>query len=212
MVYRVENIVKDVRVALDENRISESLLKVEDFETLTLDEIIKSKIEESAQAIESVAPMALLDDTHNFADAIYWDEMESGWTFLPDDFMRLVSFRMSDWERTVHSAITPVDPLYDMQSSRYKGLRGTPQKPVCAIVMRPEGKVLEFYSCKSEDAYVAQATYIPYPEIDKDGGIDIPRRCYRAVVYSIAGAASAAIGAAEKATLLNETAKQMLTA
>ena len=40
-------------------------------------------------------------------------------------------------------AISADDPLYDLQSSRYKGIRGNVQKPVCAVVNRAEGKVLE---------------------------------------------------------------------
>ena len=104
-------------------------------------------------------------------------------------------------------AISADDPLYDLQSSRYKGIRGNVQKPVCAIVNRAEGKALEFYSCNSEDAYVKRASYIPYPEIDEDDGIDISERCYTAVVYMTAALVLTAYGASEQAAAMNTFAK-----
>ena len=67
---------------------------------------------------------------------------------LPSDFMRLVAFRMSDWKRTIFDPIKETDPEYGKQSSKWKGICGSPEKPVVAIVHRSEGKVLEFFSCK----------------------------------------------------------------
>lgn len=159
--------------------------------------------------VESSAPVRYLEEGHVFGNAIYWERNGSGWTLLPDDFMRLVAFRMSDWERTCYMAISADDPLYDLQSSRYKGIRGNVQKPVCAIVNRAEGKALEFYSCNSEDAYVKRASYIPYPEIDEDDGIDISERCYTAVVYMTAALVLTAYGASEQAAAMNTLAKSI---
>ena len=129
---------------------------------------------------------------------------------LPDDFMRLIAFRMSDWERTCYNAISVDDPLYDLQSSRHKGVRGSVQKPVCAVVNRAEGKALEFYSCDSEEAYVKRATYLPYPKIDDEDGIDISERCYTAVVYTTAALVLTAYGANDRAEQLNALAKSIM--
>ena len=210
MIYQVGKIMIDVRVALEQNNVSEQLITEEDIDTLSLDEVIRSKIEESARRVHTSAPKHLLEEGHNFGDSVFWGDLESGWVLLPDDFMRLIAFRMSDWERTVYSAITSEDPLYAKQSSRYKGIRGNVQKPVCAIVNRPEGKALEFYSCKSEDAYVQRATYLPYPKIDNSGGIDICERCYKAVIYTVASLVCTAYGEGEKGTLLSNLAKSIL--
>ena len=106
-------------------------------------------------------------------------------------------------------AISADDPLYDLQSSRYKGIRGNVQKPVCAIVNRAEGKALEFYSCNSEEAYVKRASYIPYPSIDDEDGIDISERCYTSVVYTTAALVLTAYGASEQATAMNTLAKSI---
>ena len=209
-MYNIETVSEDVRIAIDENKTSEQLLDDEDIDTLSLNEIIRSKIEEAVRRVETTAPTFLLEEGHTFGDSVFWGDNNSGWTLLPDDFMRLIAFRMSDWERTCYNAISVDDPIYDLQSSRYKGVRGNVQKPVCAVVNRAEGKALEFYSCNSEEAYVKRATYIPYPEIDDEDGIDISERCYTAVVYTTAALVLTAYGANDRAEQLNALAKSIM--
>lgn len=210
MVYKVDDITRDVKVALDLNNTSEQLVETGDIDTLTLDELIESKIADGVRLAEMSAPVYLLEQGHNFGDDIFWGELESGWTPLPDDFMRLVSFRMSDWDRTVYTAISTADKEYMKQSSRYKGVRGNPQRPVCAIAVRPEGRVLEFYSCLSTDAEVTEGVYLPEPTIDSYGGIDISEKCYRGAVYAIAAITAKACGSTEKGKILSELSKTML--
>lgn len=210
MVYKVSEIVRDVRIAIDQNMTSEQLIETGDIETLSLEEIIRSKTVEAVRRVECAAPAHLLEEGHNFGDAVYWEGLESGWVLLPDDFMRLIAFRMSDWERTVYTALSADDPQYAKQSSRYKGIRGNVQKPVCAIVNRAEGKALEFYSCNSRDAYVSRATYLPYPCIDEHDGIDICERCYTAVIYTIAALVLTTYGEDNRASSLNDLAKSIL--
>lgn len=209
-MYKIETVSQDVRIAIDENKTSEQLLGDEDIDTLSLNEIVRSKIEEAVRRVETTAPTFLLEEGHTFGDSVYWEDNNSGWTLLPDDFMRLIAFRMSDWERTCYNAISVDDPLYDLQSSRFMGVRGNVQKPVCAVVNRAEGKALEFYSCKSEEAYVKRATYLPYPKIDDEEGIDISERCYTAVVYTTAALVLTAYGANDRAEQLNALAKSIM--
>lgn len=202
--------MQDVRICIDQNQESGTLLDTGDTDTLTLDEIIKSKILEAVQRVHLNAPYHVLEVGHNFGDAVYWKELESGWVLLPEDFMRLVVFEMDDWECAVYQAISTDDEEYEKQRSRFKGIRGTAQRPVCAIAVRPEGKVLEFYSCKSTDAQVSRAIYIPYPEIDEDGGVDISERCYNAVVYTAAGLTLITCGEVDKGNNLSEMAKTIV--
>ncbi|WP_290456929.1 hypothetical protein [Muribaculum intestinale] len=209
MIYKLTEIARDVRIAIDQNMTSEQLIATEDIETLSLEDIIRSKIVEAVRRVETAAPVHFLEEGHDFGDAVYWGDLESGWVLLPDDFMRLIAFRMSDWERTVYAAISVDDPLYAKQSSRYKGIRGNVQKPVCAVVNRAEGKALEFYSCNSEDAYVSRASYLPYPHIDEDDGIDISEKCYTAVVYTVAALVLTTYGEADKASAMTDLAKSI---
>lgn len=210
MIYQIDKIMQDVRICIDQNMQSDALLAEEDVDTLSLDEIVRSKILEAVQRVHSGAPSYLLEVGHNFGDAVYWGELESGWVVLPQDFMRLVVFEMSDWETAVYQAITTDDSEYEKQRSRIKAIRGTVQRPVCALAVRPEGRVLEFYSCKDTSAQVSRAVYIPYPEIDEDGGIDISERCYNAVVYTAAGLTLVTLGDTEKGNNLSEMAQSFI--
>lgn len=209
-VYLLDDIAKDVRLALDQNMASETLVEICDVDTLALNDIIKSKIAEAVKRIHSVAPSYLLDGGNNFGDAVYWEEHESGWVLLPENFMRFVVFEMDDWERAVFNAITTDDTEYEKQRSRFKGIRGTAQRPVCAISIRPEGRVLEFYSCKSREAKVSRAVYLPYPRVDKYGGIKICKRCYNAVVYTTASLVLMTFGDVDKSSAFSELAKSVL--
>ncbi len=210
MIYQIDKIMQDVRICIDQNMTSDALLDTGDIDTLSLDEIIRSKILEAIQRVHLSAPSHLLEGGHNFGDAVYWGTLESGWVLLPDDFMRLVVFEMNDWDQAVYQAISTDDAEYEKQRSRFKGLRGTSQRPVCALAVRPEGRVLEFYSCKSEEAQVSRAIYIPYPTIDDDGGVDVSERCYNAVVYTAAGLTLITCGEVDKGNTLSEMAQTFL--
>ena len=210
MIYRITEVMHDVRVALDLNYTSSQLLAEGDVDTLSMDEVVRSKIPEAVRRVHASAPAYMLEGGHSFGDALYWEDKGCGRVLLPDDFLRLIVFRMSDWERPVYAAISTEDPEYAKQSSRFRGIRGTAQKPVCAIGIRPEGRVLEFYSCKSTEAYVAQGLYMPEPEIDGNDGIDISTRCYMAVVYMVAALTASTTGDAEQAGALVELSKSAL--
>lgn len=191
MLFSVEDIIRDVRITINENANSEALAGIGDVDTLELDELIRSKVADAATWVEKRAPVYLLGTGAPFADSLYWDDeagIGSGYTILPDDFMRLIRFRMSDWKTTVFNAISADDPNYLVQSSEFAGLRGNPERPMCAIVSRPEGLALEFFSCVSgEECKVDSAQYMPYPIIDMDDNIDISEQCYHAIVDCCAG-------------------------
>lgn len=233
MVYQIQSISRAVRVAIDMNMSNEQLLITDDNDTLTLDEIIIAKLTDAVRIVEMEAPATMLESGHDFGgvtvddateqttsstedstdnkgDNVFWTTDGKGFIILPDDFMRLVAFRMSDWKRTVFEAISDNDPQYALQSSKWKGICGNPEKPVCAIVRRSEGKVLEFYSCSDDTATVVQATYVPIPKIDIDGGIDIPEECYQAVVYRAASLALASIGETQLSATMLEISKSLL--
>ncbi|MBQ7818111.1 MAG: hypothetical protein IJ341_00275 [Bacteroidales bacterium] len=55
----------------------------------------------------------------------------SGEMKLPDDFRRLVAFKMDSWRRTVYSAIDESSPLFPLQDSMVT--RGGTNRPVVAI-------------------------------------------------------------------------------
>lgn len=197
MNYNVSDIIKDVRIILNENSISSQLILSEDIDTLEIDEAIRREITDAVRSVTESAPSVLLDGGINFAETVGWESgvvgKGMGYTTLPDDFMRLLVFRMSDWKRPVTDIIDESSPRYNVQRSKFIGIRGGVDKPVCAIVTYPEGKVLEFYSCiGGSSVFVKLARYIPYPSIipATDGceeQIVICRRLYTSSVYYTAG-------------------------
>lgn len=210
MIVQAEEMARAVRVAIDMNKGDEPLIMEGDTDTLTFDEIIYAKLADAVRLVETEAPLFMLESGHDFGECdTYIGEDGKGFIILPNDFMRLISFRMSDWRRTVFEAISENDSQYALQSSKWKGICGNPEKPVCAIVRRSEGKVLEFYSCNDNTAFVTQATYVPIPKIDIDGGIDVAEDCYRAAVYRAASLALASVGDQLSTTML-EISKSLL--
>lgn len=182
--------VGEIRIALDQNMNSEALTELNDIDTLSLDELIKSKVEDAARMVVMLAPAVLLGSGKAFGDTIGWDMQAgygSGHIVLPDDFLRLIVFQMSDWSMPVTVAIDETSPLYSRQKSRYAGVRGNPQRPVVAIVQQPIGNVLEFYSCEQgEHVYIKMARYAPIPKrytLDEEEVIDLPEKLVRPVVY-----------------------------
>lgn len=163
MFYLLDNLKKSIRIALDQNNSSDLLVGIGDIDTLTLEEIIASKIVDAVRIVTADAPSYLLEGGKPFAERIAWESQPGygcGWTLLPDDFLRLVCFKMSDWSYAVTDAVTEDSQAYRMQRSRFPGIRGNPERPVVAITSQPAGQVLEFFF-----APLARKRMSPGPDI-----------------------------------------------
>ena len=202
MIYQLTTLMREVRIVMDKNMTSTALSGLGDVDTLSVDDIIKSRIVDATRRVELSAPLHYLENGHNFGDNIYWEQGKDrtgcGWALLPNDFMRLMVFQMSDWKRPVFQAISPTDEEYALQWSQFSGIRGNCEFPVCAISLRPEGRALEFFSCKDNTAEVVKAVYLPEPSIDGDEGIDICEHCHEAIVYMIAALSFYVLGEKEQ--------------
>ena len=192
--YSVASLVEKVRIALDENATTTSLL-TGTVETLGLNAIIEQKIAHAARQITERAPSHLLDGGKAFAESLTWPSgtVGSGYAYasLPDDFMRLVVFQMSDWARPVVNAINDNDPRYFLQKSKFSGIKGNTEKPVCAITTHSTGKVMEFYSCSGGSGVtVKTARYLAYPEAKISNEVlvyDLCPKLFDAIIYQTAG-------------------------
>ncbi|MDE7375902.1 MAG: hypothetical protein K2N16_03535 [Muribaculaceae bacterium] len=163
-------IVRDVRVAL--NFDAEPAPAIEaTCSGLSLDQIIRAKAVEAVREAHLEALPCQLECARPFvpdALGIAWTDGCAGWLSLPADFLRLVTFEMNDWERPAGEPIDPASAAYALQRGRFAGLRGTPQRPVVAIVRHASGLVLEFYSCRSKSAAIRRAVYGPEPKVDDE--------------------------------------------
>lgn len=212
--YSIRELIPLVLVAMDMNMSQDTLIETDDNDTLTLEEIITSKIAQAARVVESNAPVWLLDSGRALSGSITFAKeigKGRGRMKLPDDFMRLITFKMSDWERAVTTPILETDPQYLLQSSRFPGLRGSPQRPVVAIVNEPTGLVLEFWSCKGgSEVTLQRGRYLPVPKV-KDGGIDICEKLKDAVVLYIAYLTCLTTGHIEQAQSLLNQSKELMS-
>ena len=192
MLYSVDDIMKDVRIALDENSQSPALLSIADVDTLELNDIIRQKITHAITMVVQEAPSYMIDEGEDFSQStLTWESGVEGkgmaWLVLPKDFLRLVVFKMSDWQRPVLTPISDTDSRYFLQKSKFAGVRGGVDKPVCAITTYNEGKVMECYSSKGgAGVKINVAKYIPIPEIENDQ-VNIASGLYLPVVYTTAG-------------------------
>lgn len=214
MIYDIAELTKRVRVALDMNEIDEALLTESDCETLSLDALIKSKLEAGARITERDAPAYLLDSGKPLSGSITFDRevgIGRGRMKLPDDFLRLITFKMSDWERAVTEPILESDPRYGLQSSKHAGIRGNPERPVAAIVHEPTGLVLEFWSCTGgEEVTLQRGRYLPIPKIN-GSGIEICEKLLEAVIAQTAYITALTIGDSVRAQGLQTQYEAMMS-
>lgn len=211
--YSIDSLLAEIRVAMDMNSSDAVLTGLGDPETLTLDQLIRSKIADAARVVECAAPMHLIGPGQVFATTITWESAIGygcGRVLLPTDFMRLVAFQMTDWDYAVTTPISEDSPEYVVQRSRFPGVRGCPQRPVCALVNFPSGLYLEFFSCtEGETVGVRKARYLPMPAIQTvtigEQSVEQITLCDKlkpSIVYYAAHMTALALGNGEQAAAL----------
>lgn len=188
MTYAIDTILRDARIAMGLNPEAEPAWHSDAVcRQLTPDMAIRLRIEEAARAVCAEADAdSLAECALPLPAAPVFTDDHSGFIALPADFMRLCVFRMDDWERPVHKAMTPDDPRAPMMHSRYAGLRGNPQRPACLLTCREGGLALEFYGCASRKASVETAIYHPYPSIKDAALTNMPPALYGSMISRLA--------------------------
>lgn len=220
-------IIRDVRVAMDENTsvapFTDSDGNTFDPDTLEMEEIIKSKIADGVNAVRSVAPLSKLEPARMASGEswpIKWIDEEKmiGGVPLPDDYLRMVLFKMSDWTHAVTTTIAVDSALYHQMFSRWKGVRGNPSRPNIAIATDTStGKnVIQFFSCDSTEA-TAELAYIkrcdkPNEPDEPNTTYEIEQGIYRAVVLKTAALVAATYGNADMMNLINTLAQKEINA
>ncbi len=183
----VDHIRKRVRACLDELGLNDACFMEEDQDSIELNSTIESKILEAVKYVHSNASHYLLDGIA-LDGSMTIDNDGAGRLKLPDNFLRMISFKMSDWIRPVCDVVTEYDAEYHKQSDEYA--RGTWESPVCALVKTKDGDMLEFYSCKSGSATITHALYVPLPVFEDVKHLSCVSVCDKledAVVNQVAG-------------------------
>ena len=186
----LSDIIREVKIILDEN-ITESFIEG-DPDQLQLKDHIEARILDAVRNIHEAAGSEMLDDglaiPTSGTSILQVNPDGTGYVRLPDDFMRLVIFKMTKWKRPVVEAISDTDPRYFPQKSRFSGIRGGVDKPVCALTTGNASKILEFYSLPpgETDKSVEKARYLPLPKIENNS-ILMCRKLVRPIYYQCAG-------------------------
>lgn len=218
-VYLLSSVIADVRTILDMNDVTEQLVAGGDEDTLEMDRMIEDGIIPAARHLESSAPYYMLNGGVQYAassltSTTLENGLISGSVLLPDDFLRLVSFKMADWRYTVHDPITPQDPQYHVQGSRF-GVKGNPQRPVVAVAGGTFGLELQFWA--STTAVISEFRYVPYPyigEVTENGEavlkvFAIPPKLINAIEYYTASLVCKNLGDRDKAASLEAEAYKL---
>lgn len=162
MLYPTADIIADVKVALDQNQTENQIIDQED-NTLELGEIIHQKILHAARHLLETSDVSVIDgktcyikklDGSGQPDNPDWPDPEpdgqiiqlyedtettygdlSVWVMeMPDDYLRLLSLRMSDWKRGVHATIPYESAEYSQLRSGFIGITGNPERPAVAEI------------------------------------------------------------------------------
>ena len=200
----VDELVKEVRVTLDENQVESEYLQ-SSTENMELNEIIRSKMPDAVRGIVEMCPVSLLNaDALTLADDDRTENEDGiGFVVLPNDFLRLVSFKLASWNRSVTSVADEESPTGLMQRNAFT--RGTPMKPVCVLSHKADGRrVLEYFTASGGNDTVERALYVPNPSIVTEDGnekISIPHLLRASIVNYCAGLACLSRGDAEQGDL-----------
>lgn len=186
MNYAVADIVKDVRITLDQNQV-ESILAADD-DTLELDDIIRKKITEAALRILREAPLRMIDGTIALPEPVTIEDADNEAQVsirsvirLPDDYLRLAIVRMSDWKTPLRVAVLDTSDIYQTVTSEFDGIRPNEYRPLAVETEDADGPILELWGSSDAEATLEQGRYIGQPRV-RDGVINFPKLLYPALV------------------------------
>lgn len=205
--YAVSELIKEVKVILDRNQESATLVPT-DSDTLSQGEIIRGVVVDAASLIERNAAGSLLDGIKYHSMKASWTDKNGayvGWIALPSDLMRVDVVKVSDWERSTIVA-SEDDDRYKMQSNKW--VRGNTQNPFAVLVHRSGELALELYTSKKADATV-DFSYVPTPSIDSEDNIELCSKLKDAIVYMAAYLTCISLGDTETAARYKATAYEL---
>jgi hypothetical protein len=127
---------------------------------------------------------------------------QTGTIVLPDDFLRIVSLKMSDWEQPVTELAIQGDELAKMQSNKH--LRGSVAKPVGVLNKTNAGYQINYYSSSTHD--VEEFLYIKRDDAENIADSQL----VDAMVWVCAGKTLGVLGEANLANLCYENAKGLM--
>lgn len=208
IAYDVSSLVAEVKVILDRNQESSTLVP-DDSDTLTQGELIEQVLLPAVRAIEQLAPADMLGDLIKLSTLnVTWSSCGvgayMGTCTLPEDLLRIISVKASDWYRP-GTIIMDTDKAYVWQKNSY--VRGNKENPVVAITHKDGKRTLELYSSSSTNV-TADMAYLLLPDVE-DGKIYMSQLLHDSIVYMAASLVCDSIGDTQTAASLKAIAYQL---
>lgn len=155
-------LVNKVKVKIDEIAPSDTpIVDVGIADEKAIDTIIDSLLDECAVEVLLKAPFNRLEITQG-ATSVTIEQDDSiptiGIIRVPEDFLRLVSLKMSDWQRSVTELSMKGDMVSNRQANRF--LRAGIARPVGVLSRDSSGVIIEYYSTFEQTHKVAEFLYI----------------------------------------------------
>lgn len=200
-----DRLINDVRHCLDEQELlSEVEMSIED--SMPISERIEALFCGAFNTLQGILPLKTLmpcplpEDTHE-ADI----QTGTGTVDLPADYLRLHTFRMQGWKRSVHTAIHEDSADYAYQL--VDATRGGRTNPVVAVIN--DKSQLRYFSLPKGDSphIIEKASYIRTADNIEDA--DIRQEAYPLLVWWLAR--DVAVSFQRDTTSINEMIKTMLS-
>ena len=192
--YGFREVTRQVLALLDENE--STVLERTEYsdEEATLPALIERLMPEAGEAvIRDADPDSVAVCPGMFVGAmeVHTDACGLRWVALPDDFARLVYFRMSDWQRGVTRPLRLDSAEYALRHSDGVRVGKRNRGPAVAVIREGGLRMLEVMG-SAADAKVAAACYLAVPKIDlKRRTVELPESLFGAYCRKIADMAKA---------------------
>lgn len=175
------------------------------------DLLVNSQMDEATKDVCLSAPLTVLVPAAFDGTAVPFSSGDkTGYIELPASFLRLSSFKMTDWKTDVTIPITPQDPKYKKQ--KYSATRGGTNKPVAVLNWKNIGtptptpkRILEYYSVSSNNT-IDKLLYIP--EMNAEYFISINPNLLDALAWQCASKVMQITGMTDAAKLAQERVSQ----
>ena len=193
--------INKVKTRIDEVSMSgDVIVEVGVENSKPYDSIIAELLDESALEVLLKAPFYRSNITSG-SPSVHTDDTTGSLT-LPDDFLRLVSLRMSDWQQPVTELAIAGDEVAKRQANKF--LRGGKAKPVGVLSKTSAGYKINYYSSSTH-------TVEEFLYIKRDTAENIAdSQLVDAMVWICAGKTLGVLGEANLANLCYENAKGLM--
>jgi hypothetical protein len=182
--FTLDQIVGKVREKLDEIAENESEMIGTEEDNANLNTVIKSCVPEAYRFISLNAHPNMLEGKQCTSETLSVGSDFVGRIGLPDDFLRLISVRLSSWVSSCSAMITEDSPEYRMQSNKW--VSGNKFRPVAALVHTQSGRQLELYKASSSTDSLKSFIYIPSLS-NSATEVELSDQTADAFIYYVAG-------------------------